>query len=273
MFADTIGISQLAELINSYCGIDYKKDLPALQSKVSRRLKELGLSYWEYCGYLNMEPNEWDTLIELITVNETYFFREENFLEEFRKVILPQYVGRTSQNPLRIWSAACSTGEEPYTIGMLVEESGLFQPGEVQIIASDINKKVLEKAKSGVYKKKSFSFRRMPEGAYEKFFIELDDAYKVKDSIRNMVDFRYINLLDNDVADQIGKVDIIICKNVLIYFDNNTIKKVINTFYDILKMGGYLFLGHAETITGMNSGFEAIYTPSIFYYKKGGKNL
>ncbi|MDK2879751.1 MAG: chemotaxis protein methyltransferase CheR [Thermoanaerobacteraceae bacterium] len=270
---DTIGLVQLAELIYNYCGIDYMKNLSSLEPKISGRLKELGLSAWEYCGYLKMEAKEWDTLIELITVNETYFFREENLLDEIKSAILPQYKDRTTENPLVIWCAACSSGEEPYTIGMLVEESGLFQPGAVRIIASDINKKVLKKAKSGVYNKKSFSFRKMPEGVLDKFFIELEEDYKVKDSIMEMVDFRYMNLLDNNITGKIEKSDIILCRNVLIYFDTKAIQRIVDDFSNILKPGGYLFLGHAETITGMKSDFETIYTQNIFYYKKGGNSL
>lgn len=273
MEADKIGFAILADMIYHYCGIDYRKDPLSLQSKLSFKLKELGLSPWEYCGYLRMEPKEWENLIELITVNETYFFREENLLNEFQKNILPQFTGRTSENVLRIWSAACSTGEEPYTIGMLVKESGLFEPGAVQIIATDINKKVLNKAKKGIYKKQSLSFRRMPIDAYNKFFSEQGENYKVKSSVREMVNFKYINLLDDNIKNEIKKVDIIFCRNVLIYFDMDAIKKLIDAFYDILNPGGYLLLGHAETITGLHTGFQTIHTSSAYYYRKGGKDL
>jgi len=272
IFMDTFGLVQLADLIYEHCGIDFSGNLSSLGAKISERLKELGLSCWEYGGYLRVEPKEWDTLVELITVNETYFFREENLLEEFRKVILPQYKDRTPNNPLRIWCSACSSGEEPYTLAILIEETGLFEAGAIEIIASDINKKVLEKARRGLYNKKSFSFRTMPKGILDRYFISLEDEYKVRDSIRDMVDFRCLNLLDANIAEKIGKVDIILCRNVLIYFDKKAIIKVINSLYDALKDGGYLLLGHAETITGMNTGFETIYAPSTFYYRKGEKH-
>ena len=268
---DTFGLIQLAELIYEYCGIDFFKNLSSLESKISERLKELGLSCWEYGGYLRVEPKEWDTLIDLITVNETYFFREENLLEEFQKVILPKYKDRTPNNPLRIWSSACSSGEEPYTLAILSEETGLFETGAVEIIASDIDKKVLEKARRGLYNKKSFSFRTMPKEILEKYFVSFGDEYRVKDSIRAMVDFRRLNLLDENIAEMIGEVDIIFCRNVLIYFDAKAINRVVDSLYKVLKVGGYLFLGHAETITGMNTGFETIYAPSTFYYRKGEK--
>lgn len=266
---DKFGLIQLAELIYEYCGIDFFKNLSSLQTKISERLKELGLSCWEYGGYLKVEPNEWDTLINLITVNETYFFREENLLDEFRKAILPQYKDRTPNNPLRIWCSACSSGEEPYTLAILSEETGLFETGAIEIIASDIDKKVLEKARRGLYNKKSFSFRTMPKEILDKYFISCQDDYKVRDTIRVMVDFRCLNLLDENIAQKVGEVDIIFCRNVLIYFDTKAINKVINSLYNVLKLGGYLLLGHAETITGMNTGFETIYAPSTFYYRKG----
>ncbi|MCP2241098.1 CheR family methyltransferase [Thermoanaerobacterium thermosaccharolyticum] len=263
-------LGDLANYIYDFCGINYKKNLNSLKTKLEARIKELGLTIWEYFGYVRMEPKEWDILIELITVNETYFFREENLLEEFKNAILPQYINFADKNPLRIWSAACSTGEEPYTIGMLIEDSGLFKDNTVQIIATDINKKVLEKAKSGLYKKNSLSFRRTPKDVYDKFFVDYGEYYKVKDKIVDMVEFRRINLLDNDLEKKIGMCDIIFCRNVFIYFDENAIQKIVNDFYKILNPGGYLLLGHAETITGIHNGFEVIHKPSVFYYKRKG---
>lgn len=266
-------LEQLDRYIYELCGIDYSKNLSSLENKIAGRLKELGLSLWEYCGYIKIEKKELDVLIELITVNETYFFREENLLSELQNVIFPQYKERNKENPLRIWCAACSSGEEPYTLAMLIKETKFFEEGSVEIIASDINKKVLNKAQNALYNKKSFSFRKMPEGMLEKYFEELQEDYKVKDNIRTLVEFKNLNMFDNNVTALIGNVDIILCRNVLIYFDIEAIKKVASTFYSIVKPDGYLFLGHAETITSLNSGFDTKYTPSIFYYKKGADTV
>ncbi len=109
----------------------------------------------------------------------------------------------------------------------------------------------------------------MPEGMIEKYFDELDEEYKVKEDIRKLVKFKHLNMFDKNMKAEIGKIDIILCRNVLIYFDLESIKKVASSFYDIINPQGYLFLGHAETITSINPGFETIYTPSNFYYKKG----
>ncbi len=268
-----VELDRLADLIYEYCGIDFKRNLNSLQSKVAKRINELGLSVREYCGYLNSEPNEWKTLIELITINETYFFREESLLNEFRDVILPRFKECTIYNPLKIWCAACSSGEEPYTLAMIIKETGLFKPGSVQIIGSDINRKVLKKAQEGIYSKKSFSFRKMPELMLSKYFHEEAENYKVKDCIREMVEFREMNLLDKDISSKVQNIDIVLCRNVLIYFDINAIKKIIDSIYKILKPQRYLFLGHAETITNISNNFENICAPTIFYYKKGDNSL
>ncbi|MCB2297379.1 CheR family methyltransferase [Clostridium tagluense] len=265
----SIVLEQLAQYIYEFCGIDYLKDLTSLENKIAGRLKELGLSLWEYCGYIKIEEKEQDILIELITVNETYFFREENLVSELKNKIFSQYKDYSKERPLRIWCAACSSGEEPYTVAMLIKETMLFKEGSVKIIASDINKKVLNKAGNGLYNKRSFSFRKMPEGMIEKYFEEFEEDYKIKDDISALVEFKHLNMLDNNVSEIIGEVDIILCRNVLIYFDIEAIKKAAKTFYSITKPQGYLFLGHAETITSINPGFETIYSPSIFYYKKG----
>lgn len=266
---DAIGLRQLAELIYNHCGIDYTNNLNSLYNKVNNRINELGLSYWEYCGYLKVEVKEWDFLIELITVNETYFFREESLLDEFRRKILTIYREYTPLNPLRIWCAACSSGEEPYTLAMIIEDLDCIPYGSVRIIGSDINKKVLNKAKSGLYNKKSFSFRKMPEGAIEKFFLDKGDDYQVKPSIQSMVEFRHINLLDSNSLNQMSNIDIIFCRNVLIYFDKKAIQTLVDNFYNILKKDGILFLGHSETLSYISHKFKTVYTDHIFYYKKG----
>ncbi len=111
----------------------------------------------------------------------------------------------------------------------------------------------------------------MPYGMLNKYFDLIGDNYKIKDEIRELVKFKHLNMFDNNIKYEIGRADIILCRNVLIYFDTEFIKKAALSFYNILNETGYLFLGHAETVTNVNPGFDTIYTPSIFYYKKGEK--
>jgi chemotaxis protein methyltransferase CheR len=261
------GLQFLSQLIKDKCGIRYCDRLNTLKEKISNRVTELGFSYWEYCRYLQATPSEWDVLVDLLTINETYFYREENQLNECTCEILPT-IKKKINRPLRIWSSACSTGEEPYTIAMLIQETGLFLPGTVEIIATDIDKKVLEKAKKGWYHQGSFSFRRIPTYLLEKYFTNVDGGYQMNSSIKRMVKFQQLNLLDDEKAASIGEVDIIFCRNVLIYFDQETTKRVIDNLEQNLAHGGYLFLGHAESITDSNLGLKKVNSDSSFYYRK-----
>ncbi|PZD95726.1 protein-glutamate O-methyltransferase CheR [Paenibacillus sambharensis] len=250
-------------MIYNYCGIHYMDNLSSLESKVGRRLTELGMSCWMYMEYLKRNPAEWDILVELVTINETYFFREDGQLSELRELLRTDY---RNAGGLKVWSAACSTGEEPYSIGMMVQECGV----PVRIVASDINKKVLKTARAGWYHKHSLCFRRTTAEQLHRFFDERLEGYEVKKHIRDLVDFRRVNLLDSQQVESVGEVDIIYCRNVLIYFDHTTICGILDRFYEILKPGGYLFLGHAESIRGSHPGFETINRRSTFYYRKGG---
>ncbi|NMD69107.1 protein-glutamate O-methyltransferase CheR [Bacillus sp. DNRA2] len=261
------GLQILSQHIHNYCGLRYADRLGTLKEKIAEHVSKLGLSYWEYSRYLQANPNEWDELVNLLTINETYFYREENQLNECCYEILPtlkKYIHR----PLRIWCAACSTGEEPYTLAMLIYETGLFLPGAVEIIATDIDHRVLEKAEKGWYHKGAFSFRRIPPHLLEKYFTEVDEGYQVNYAIRRMVKFKQLNLLDEEKAAQIGEVDVVFCRNVLIYFDHDTTTKVINCLQRNLVHGGYLFLGHAESITEGNVGLSKVNSHKSIFYRK-----
>jgi chemotaxis protein methyltransferase CheR len=268
---DEIGLIKLSHMIKDYCGLSFNERLSTLQKKVDNRIVELGVTYADYCDYLTRNPAEWDIMIELVTINETYFYREENQLIECSSVVLPLLKKKRFGGPIRIWSAACSTGEEPYTLAMLIQETGHFLPGSIEIIATDINKKVLEKANKGWYHKGSFAFRRIPENLLEKYFTPIDSGYQIKDSIKKMVNFQNVNLLNKQKIAQIGEVDIIFCRNVLIYFDHMTTKQVIESLHKTLAPDGYLFLGHAESITESDLGFQKAYSEKTFYYRKETK--
>ncbi|MFK9090538.1 CheR family methyltransferase [Bacillus salipaludis] len=263
-----IGLVELSQIIYDYCGLRYNERLPILKDKVSKRLLELGLSHLEYCHYLKMSPSEWDVLVELLTINETYFYREENQLNECCSNLVSLMKSSNRNRPIRIWSAACSSGEEPYSVAMLIQETGIFQPGSVEIIATDINKKVLQKAMKGWYHHGSFAFRRTPEHLLKKYFLDEAGGYQIKPTIQKMVQFHYLNLLEEDKVSQIGVVDIIFCRNVLIYFDYETTKRVIRNLYQNLAAGGFLFLGHAESITETTLGLKKVDSDTSFYYRK-----
>ena len=168
-------LEKLSQIIFDYCGLGYTDRLSTLEQKLRKRVTELGLSYEEYYDYLKKYPLEWEVIVELLTINETYFYREENQLIECCSIVLPKMKEKVGNRPLRIWCAACSSGDEPYTLAMMIQESGNFPPGTVEIIATDINKKVLQKAEKGWYHRGSFAFRRIPEKLLKKYFIEEDE--------------------------------------------------------------------------------------------------
>ncbi|WP_456279174.1 CheR family methyltransferase [Bacillus sp. AK128] len=265
---ENIALNQLGKLVYDYCGLNYLSNLSSLESKIAKRLQELDMSLWSYIRLLENSKEEWDFLMVLLTINETYFYREDKQLSVFQKTVLPA-LREKQVNPIKIWSAACSTGEEPYSLAMSILDSAIYTPNEVSITGTDINKKVLQTAINGIYNKRSLSFRRIPEAWLSTYFEEQPNEYHIKENIKEMVSFKYLNLLDEHLMRDQNQFDVIFCRNVLIYFDADTIKKVATYFYHSLKKGGLLFLGHAENITNMGIGFETISTDGTFYYRKG----
>lgn len=267
---ENLALNQLGQLVYDYFGLNYLNNLSSLEMKMLKRLNELNInSLWSYIRYLEENQSEWEHLIELLTINETYFYREDKQLLVYQNTILPLLKASSSNRPVKIWSAACSTGEEPYSLAIMTIDSGLYGPSEIEIIGTDINKRVLRIAENGTYGKKSLSFRRIPQHWLQTYFHETSTNYEITDVVKEMISFDYLNLLDETKNNRKEEYDVIFCRNVLIYFDEETIKKVVTAFYHALKKGGYLFLGHAETITKLDTGFETINMNGTFYYRKG----
>lgn len=251
----------LRDFIHGYCGIyfdDGSKYL--LERRLARRLELHRLKsfeeYYHFLRYDRKREEELTALIDNLTTNETYFFRENAQLHAFSEEILPDLRERLAdRKTLRIWSAGCSTGEEPYTIAILLLESGdWWRDWQVEIIGSDINQRVLHAARKGVYKKGAH--RATDPGMLAKYFT-LDEKgdYRVIDRVKELVSFSYVNLLDPHKTSLIGGMDVIFCRNVIIYFDREAKKKVIESFYHKLRDGGYLLLGHSESLINLSNAF------------------
>lgn len=267
---ENFALNQLGQLVYRYCGLNYLNNLSSLEMKISKRLQELNqMPLWNYISLLEESKTEWDHLIELLTINETYFYREDKQLSVFQNSILPELYNENRTKQIKVWSAACSTGEEPYSLAMTTLDLGFIRPEQIAILATDINKKVLQTAKRGEYAKRSLSFRRIPESWLNTYFHHGLDEFQIRENVRRMVSFKSVNLLDENSMALEQDYDVIFCRNVLIYFDALTIKKVASSFYRSLKKGGVLFLGHAENISNMGLGFETINTNGTFYYRKG----
>jgi chemotaxis protein methyltransferase CheR len=197
-------------------------------------------------------------LLNSMTTNETYFFREDNQLKVFSDYCLPeiiQYKRRIKNNHLRIWSAGCSTGEEPYTLAILMRESCPdFLSWNIDIFATDIDTDVLKKAAEGVYKERSVRF--VPPIILRKYFRPNGDNYTLDPGVKQMVQFSHLNLFDRAKTRLLHQVDFLFCRNVLIYFNDASRKVVMANFYDSLNPGGYIYLGHAESVTRISSAFN-----------------
>jgi chemotaxis protein methyltransferase CheR len=263
----------LRDFVHGYCGIyfdDGSKFL--LERRLSRRLEQRRLKsfaeYYHFLRYDRKREEELAILIDNLTTNETYFFRENAQLKAFTEEILPGLrQARPDRKVLRIWSAGCSTGEEPYTIAMLLLESGdWWRDWQVEILGSDINQRVLHTARKGVYKKGAH--RTTSPEMLAKYFIEEKGDYRITDTVKELVSFSSVNLLDPYKTSLISNMDVIFCRNVIIYFDKEAKKKVIESFYHKLREGGYLLLGHSESLINISNAFELRTLKNDMVYQK-----
>ncbi len=262
----------LRDFINGHCGLYF--DSPSrylLEKRLSKRVQELQLSgfkeYHYYLRYDNKRDDELSCIVDVLTTNETYFFRESYQLNVLRDEILPELHAKKKDKTLRIWSAGSSTGEEAYTIGIIILETGLFDEWDVEVVGSDISQRVLHVARRGAYS--DSSFRVTSEEHKEKFFFDGDDGKRhVIDKVRNMVTFGMVNLLDSNRINLIPTMDLIFCRNVIIYFDLQTKKKVMESFYHKLHQGGYLLLGHSESLINISTSFKLKHLKNDMVYQK-----
>lgn len=264
---------ELTDIIKNQAGIFFRKSKKyLLEYKLTPRLRELNFnSFSDYIYYLKypvLNKRELDKLISLITICETYFFRERAQFDYMINDLIPNLVKDGKRN-FKIWSAACSTGEEIYSIVILLKENMLLNRYNFEFFASDVNNKALEIAKYGEYKKNSFR-GDIDNSIINKYFIVKDNRYKLKDEIRKKVKFYKLNLIDYDIIKYIYNIDFIFCRNVLIYFDVDMKKRVLDIMYNVLNIGGSLFLGHAETISKLTDKFSLKnFNNGSLYIKRG----
>lgn len=242
-----------------------------LQKRLSPRAKELSFdSFQKYFYFLQYDPRadaEFDHIYDLVTTNETYFYREPAQLTAFIEEIVPDLLSRKTLKKIRIWSAGCSSGEEPYSIAMLLQESGYYEHASFEIFASDINQQVLAKARKGVYRESAF--RATTPVLRDKYFLrEADGSWRVKDEVRNRVQFGRLNLYDEARVSLLGHLDVIFCRNVIIYFDDASKRVVVTNFYNRLVDGGYLLLGHSESLISLSTQFKLRHLKNDMVYQK-----
>ncbi|MCX7678583.1 MAG: protein-glutamate O-methyltransferase [Spirochaetes bacterium] len=267
--------ARFAKLIYEESGIYLKETkLTLLSNRLRKRLYALHLdSFSEYYDYIQKLPDkkkEIEALIDVVSTNETYFFRNERQFDALMKHCFPDLAEKKkNERRLRIWSAGCSSGEEPYTIAICVLESmNLFKEWSVEIIATDIAPSVLEFAQKGIYSGRRIE--KVPPDLLKKYFTNdpnHPELYAIKDEVKKLVTFKYLNLFKNPYPNQL---DIIFCRNVMIYFDKEHQKKLIAGFYASLLKTGYLFIGHSETLHAISDDFSYVkILDSPVYVPKG----
>jgi chemotaxis protein methyltransferase CheR len=263
-----------SELVRSYCGLHFASESRyLLEKRIGRRMHDLEIPSFAAYHYrlrndTSVDP-ELARLVDELTTNETYFLRERAQLRALMEEILPELgLRRRDQGggPLNIWSAGCSSGEEPYSIVMLALEMGLEPGRDLRVYASDISRPALLKARRGVYREASF--REMDTSMRRKYFTEKEGLWRISDAVKTHVDFIHLNLFDRSRIALLNQMDTILCRNVIIYFDGETKRSVIQTFYEKLRPAGYLLLGHSESLINLSSAFELRHLRHEMVYRR-----
>ena len=268
----------IRDFISDTCGLYFDDNMHyKLEDRLNRRLKIHHMNdfreYYRFLRYSEKRNDELREIMDILTVNETYFFREQEQLAAFSKKILPELKERNKdKKKINIWSAGCSTGEEPYTIAMLIIEDGGFNGWEINILGTDISERVLKAAREGVYKKNSFRTTD-PYFINAYFQKQLNEDQKISDKVKKLVTFSRLNLFDILKIKLIGEIDVIFCRNVLIYFNRDAKKNVIENFHETLVEGGYLLLGHAESLINISTAFRLQHLENDIVYQKPVKPI
>jgi chemotaxis protein methyltransferase CheR len=256
----------LSGLIEERLGLFFAEgDAALLAEKVTPRVLELGfdslLDYYYYLRYDAGAPQELERLAEALVVNETYIGRELDQLTALVDLLLPALLAARPR--ARIWSAACSTGEEPLTLAGLLDDRGLLP--RVELLASDVSERVLNMAKNGRFSGRSL--RALPPAAQR--WLTFDGAIGcARKDLLQSVSFRRVNLNDAEAVRGVGKVDVIVCRNVLIYFRDSTIKSVVQSLCDALHPGGYLLVGASESLLRFSGTLDCEEHGGAFFYRK-----
>jgi chemotaxis protein methyltransferase CheR len=246
-----------------------------LETRLAMRLKANNLTnYDKYYYLLRYDPQaarELMALFDSVTTNETSFYRSPPQIQAFQEKVLPDIIARKDkqQDPqLRLWSAGCSTGEEPYTLGIVIKEvlNDRCPNWDIKIVASDISEKALRSAKAAMYS--DYSLRSVPPEVKQAFFIPDGSSYRIIEDVHSLVDLQYLNLNDVKRVQIMKGFDIVFCRNVLIYFDDPARKRFVSQLYDSLNHGGYLFIGHSESLHNISRAFKLVHFPGALGYKK-----
>ena len=261
----------LRDLIHARFGIYFENGQhQSLADKLSGRVMEKGFSsFLDYYYLLKYDPNaadEWERVMDALSVRETYFYREIDQIRAVVDELVPRWLDRRPGVPLTIWSAACATGEEPLSIAMALNEAGLLDSQLVRIVASDASAASIAAARRAVYR--DWSFRNFPAALRDKYFVSVEGGRKIAADLHRRVSFMQLNLLDETAIDQAAGAPIIFCRNVFIYFSPEAIRKVAAAFHRRMPSPGWLFLGASESLLKIFPAFELETMGKAFFYLK-----
>lgn len=267
----------LRDFVYQYCGLHFDLDSKyLLEKRLNKRLTAHRLSnfrdYYYLLRYSREKDQELAVVIDLLTTNETYFFREDFQLKTFTEEIIPELCKEKEQRGdrnLRIWSAGCSSGEEPYTIAMLLLERPELLGWGISIVGTDICQEVLTKARQGLYGDNSF--RATDDYFLKKYFHpcnENEGKWKIDDRVKQLVTISNLNLFDSRRVALLGEVDLVFCRNVIIYFDLDSKRTVIANLHDRLSPSGFLLLGHSESLMNISTDFQLRHFVNDMVYQR-----
>lgn len=265
--AQDLALRLLRDLVHERTGVYFESTrLDTLWQKLEPRLAARGsrtpLDYFYILKYDADSESEWLALLDALAVQETYFWRELDQIRALVDHVVPAWFQR-SRAPLRIWSAACASGEEPYSIALALEEAG-WGGHPIQLLASDASEAALAKAAAGFYRERSF--RALPPELRERYFEPREDGFQLRRAIADRVTFRWANLMQLEALPEARQVDVIFCRNVFIYFSAAAIRQVATAFARRLPAGGPLFIGTSESLLKLTTQFELEELGSAFVY-------
>ncbi|MFT3706522.1 MAG: protein-glutamate O-methyltransferase CheR [Archangium sp.] len=265
----------LRDIFSRACGFMLREDLKFIaERRLAPRLELLSLrDFTAYARYLRFDargPDELETAIDLLVPHETYFFREPVQLQCFEKELMPKLLERNARtSSLHVWSAGCSTGEEPYTLSMLLSTLPGFLGWDLDVLGTDLSRKALTTARKAEYG--SMALRATTPEQQARYFEKLEGGrVRLLQKYRDPVRFGQLNLLDAHAVAVLPRFDVIFCRNVLIYFDQATRRRVVDTFFDRLSDGGYLLLGHSENLLQFSTRFELVQLEGDLVYRRPG---
>ena len=261
----------IRNLINERIGMFFdngKSDL--LMDKLSPLVIERGFgSYLDYYYLLKYDPSahaEWQNVMNALSVQETYLWREFDQIRALVQTLVPQWQARNDNSTLRIWSAACATGEEPLTIAIALNEAGWFERASIEIVATDASSKAIDRAVKGVYRERAF--RNLPAQLRDRYFERDGSDWRVRSDIHSRIKWGMANLVEENQISQFASADFIFCRNVFIYFSESAISRVVRSFSRFIRSPGYLFVGAAESLLRLTTDFTLTEIGDAFVYVK-----